>query len=78
MIMNTRGKKRIVGSWDCLYPRIANGSSVSSVSPMDPLYPVYRQRILCILCIANGSSVSSIDLLYPHCTLHIPGGDYIF
>jgi hypothetical protein len=37
------------GSRDCLYPRIA-----------------------------NGSSVSSIGLLYPYCTLRIPDGDYIF
>ncbi len=49
-----RGKKRIAGSRDCLYPRIANGSSVSP----------YRQWILCILCIADGSCVSPIDPVY--------------
>ena len=47
-----------VSPTDPLYPRIANGSSVSYVSPMDP---VYRRWILCI---ANGSCVSPMDPVY--------------
>ncbi len=54
IVAKPRGKKRIAGSRDCLYPRIANGSSVSP----------YRQWILCILCIADGSCVSPIDPVY--------------
>ncbi len=53
--VGAREKKRIAGSRDCLYPRIANGSSVSP----------YRERILCILCIANGSSVSCVSPMDP-------------
>jgi hypothetical protein len=58
-VMNPQGGKS--GSRDCLYPRITNGSSVSP----------YRQRILCILCIANGSSVSPMDPPYPRYIFYI-------
>ncbi len=43
---------------DPLYPRIANGSSVSCVSPMDC---VYRRWIVCI---ADGLCVSPMDPVY--------------
>jgi hypothetical protein len=64
--LSPRGKKRIVGSRDYLYPRIANGSSVSYVSPMDPLDPPYPRYIFYILIVLPTSPVVTT---YSNCIL---------